>query len=102
MFLALFGLGVAADAHVLDDTLPSASSFVTEPPTDPPDQYDQAYGGAVLISFILGLVGLGIPIAGTIFFITPLVEAHVPKPELELELANLDGLDSADNSEVHN
>jgi hypothetical protein len=87
-------LFLAAAIHVAlaadEPPPPSATSFVTEIPTPGPDGYTDGFGGSVLIAFIVGLVGLGVSIVGTIFVIAPLIETHEHKDNL------LEGLEQFD------
>jgi hypothetical protein len=53
--------------------LPMRSSFVTEPPTAAPDGFENAWSGAILTSFLLGLIGLVGGVVATIYVIRPLV-----------------------------
>jgi hypothetical protein len=86
LLAAAIRVALAAD----EPSRPTATSFVTEIPTIAPDGYDDGYGGAVLIAFLVGLVGLGLSIVGTIFVIAPLVETHEHKDDI---LADLDQFD---------
>jgi hypothetical protein len=95
MFLFLASVASVGVPHVLDEeaAVPTASTFRTEIPTEAPQDFDQAYAGVILISFILGLTGIGVAMYGVINEITVLVEAHVETAGLEAAFAGMEELE---------
>jgi len=77
LWLVVLGSLASADSsEAKDSPSRSDSSFKTEPPSAAPNGFDGGIGGAIFIAFLLGLVGLGASIEGSILYIKPLVDKH--------------------------
>jgi hypothetical protein len=69
LFVVALGMALAAD-----DPATSETTFKTETPSGAPSGFN--FAGIMFIGFLLGFVGLAGSIAGTYFFIMPLVATH--------------------------